>query len=48
MTCSLPVIEYARELKVPKEKMYRALVVSNLIAIHQKTYIGSLSATVEQ
>ena len=44
MTCSLPVIEYARELKVPKEKMYRALVVSNLVAIHQKTYIGSLSA----
>ena len=44
MTCSLPVIEYARELKVSKEKMYRALVVSNLIAIHQKTYIGSLSA----
>ena len=33
-----------RELKVPKEKMYRALVVSNLVAIHQKTYIGSLSA----
>ena len=44
MTCSLPVIEYARELKVPKEKMYRALVVSNLVAIHQKNYIGSLSA----
>ena len=44
MTCSLPVIEYARELNVPKEKMYRALVVSNLVAIHQKNYIGSLSA----
>lgn len=44
MTCSLPVIEYARELKVSREKMYRALVVSNLIAIHQKSYIGSLSA----
>ena len=38
------MIEYARELKVPKEKMYRALVVSNLVAIHQKNYIGSLSA----
>lgn len=44
MTCSLPVIEYARELNVSKEKMYRALVVSNLVAIHQKNYIGSLSA----
>lgn len=44
MTCSLPVIEYAKELKVSKEKLYRALVVSNLVAIHQKSYIGSLSA----
>lgn len=44
MTVSLPVIEYAEELRVPKEKLYRALVVSNLVAIHQKYYIGSLSA----
>ncbi len=44
MTCSLPVIEYAKEWEVSKEKMYRALVVSNLVAIHQKKYIGSLSA----
>lgn len=44
MTCSLPVIEYAKELNVSEEQMYRALVVSNLIAIHQKSYIGSLSA----
>ena len=26
------------------EQLYRALVVSNLVAIHQKKYIGSLSA----
>ena len=44
MACSLPVIEFARELNIPEEKMYRALVVSNLVAIHQKKYIGSLSA----
>lgn len=44
MTVSLPVIEYAKELGVSKDKLYRALVVSNLIAIHQKQYIGSLSA----
>lgn len=44
MTVSLPVIEFAKELKVSQEKLYRALVVSNLIAIHQKKYIGSLSA----
>lgn len=44
MTCSLPVIEFAKEWQVSKERMYRALVVSNLTAIHQKKYIGSLSA----
>lgn len=44
MTVSLPVIEFANELGVSKAKMYRALVVSNLISIHQKRFIGSLSA----
>lgn len=44
MTVSLPVIEYAKELNVEEEKLYRALVVANLIAIHQKRFIGSLSA----
>lgn len=44
MTVSLPVLEYAKELQVSEEKMYRALAVSNLISIHQKKYIGSLSA----
>ena len=44
MTCSLPVIEYASELKSTEEQLYRALVLSNLVAIHQKTGIGRLSA----
>lgn len=44
MTVSLPVIEYAKELKSTKEELYRALVLSNLVAIHQKTGIGRLSA----
>lgn len=44
MTVSLPVIEFAKELKVTRDRLYRALAVSNLIAIHQKKYIGSLSA----
>lgn len=44
MTCSIPVIEYAKELKVSEEKLYRALALSNLIAIYQKTGIGRLSA----
>ena len=44
MTTSLPVIEYAKELNVSEEKLYRALVLSNLVTIHQKTSIGRLSA----
>lgn len=44
MTASLPVIEYAKFLGVSEEKMYRALIVSNLISLHQKRYIGRLSA----
>ena len=44
MTVSLPVIVFADEWEVSHEKLCRSLVVSNLIAIHQKYYIGSLSA----
>lgn len=44
ITCSLPLLEYAKEYQVPEEKVYRALALSNLIAIHQKTGIGRLSA----
>ncbi|OOM74170.1 L-serine ammonia-lyase, iron-sulfur-dependent, subunit alpha [Clostridium sp. BL-8] len=44
IAASIPVIEYAKELNVSKEKLYRALVVSNLVTIHQKTGIGRLSA----
>lgn len=44
LTASLPVIEYASELNTPHDKLIRALALSNLIAIHQKTSIGRLSA----
>ena len=44
ITVSLPVIVYAKELQVEKEKLYRALALSNLTAIHEKTPIGRLSA----
>ncbi len=44
MTCSLPVLEYAKELKSGEDQLYRALALSNLVAIHQKTGIGRLSA----
>lgn len=44
LTASLPVIVYAQELKLSKEKLYRALLISNLMTIHQKLQIGRLSA----
>lgn len=44
MTASIPVIVYARELGVSEDKMYRALALSDLTTIHQKTPIGRLSA----
>jgi len=44
ITASVPVIEYARELAADHETLLRALVVSNLVTIHQKTGIGRLSA----
>lgn len=44
MTASIPVVVYAKELGVSEDKMYRALALSNLTAIHQKTPIGRLSA----
>lgn len=44
ITCSVPVIEYATEYHKSEEELYRALVLSNLVAIHQKTGIGRLSA----
>ena len=44
ITASVPVVLYAREYGLPEEKMYRALVLSNLLAIYQKTPIGRLSA----
>ena len=44
ITVSVPVIEYAAELGAGREKLYRALLISNLTAIHLKEGIGRLSA----
>ena len=44
ITCSVPVVVYARELGIDRERMYRALVLSNLTAIYEKSGIGTLSA----
>ena len=44
ITCCVPVVVYAKELNSSDEKLYRALVLSNLTAIYIKTGIGTLSA----
>ncbi len=44
ITVSMPVLAYAKEYNIEEDRIYRALVVSNLTAIHQKTMIGRLSA----
>ena len=44
LTASVPVIIYARECGVSEEMLFRALLVSNLVTIHLKTGIGTLSA----
>ncbi|EOS61426.1 MULTISPECIES: L-serine ammonia-lyase, iron-sulfur-dependent, subunit alpha [unclassified Anaerotruncus] len=44
ITCSVPIVVYAKYLGAADETMYRALVVSNLVALLQKRGIGRLSA----
>ena len=44
ITASVPVIRYARRLGASREKLLRALLVSDLVTIHQKSGIGRLSA----
>ena len=44
ITASVPVVVYAKEYGINEEKMLRAVLLSNLVTIHQKTGIGTLSA----
>ncbi len=44
ITASVPVICFARSNNIPQEKLYRALALSNLLATHQKQFVGRLSA----
>ena len=44
ITASVPVARYALHLGVSREKLYRALLVSDLITAEQKAGIGRLSA----
>jgi L-cysteine desulfidase len=44
ITASMPVIAYALKYGVDDERLARALILSNLVAIHIKHYLGKLSA----
>lgn len=44
LTASLPVIIYGEYLEADETRLMSALAVANLVAIHQKSYIGKLSA----
>lgn len=44
ITVSMPVIAYALKYDVDDERLARALILSNLVAIHIKGYLGKLSA----
>lgn len=44
ITASVPVVVYAQALKVSEEKMYRAVLLSDLVTVYLKQGIGKLSA----
>ena len=44
ITASVPVVIVAQEMGASQEELIRAVVVSDLVTIHQKTGIGRLSA----
>ena len=44
ITSSMPVLEYAQYLRVDHETLIRAVVLSDLTAVHAKRFIGELSA----
>ena len=44
ITASVPVVIVAREMGASEEELFKAVAVSDLVTIHQKTGIGRLSA----
>ena len=44
ITVSMPIIAYALKYGVADEPLARALILSNLVAIHIKSFLGKLSA----
>ena len=44
ITCTMPLVTFAEAKNYSREDLYRALIVSNLTALHIKRFIGRLSA----
>lgn len=44
ITVSMPVVAYSLKYRISDEDLARALILSNLVAIHIKGYLGKLSA----
>jgi L-cysteine desulfidase len=44
ITASVPIICYAKHCSADKERMYRAMILSDLLTVYQKAGIGRLSA----
>ncbi|MFA5006735.1 MAG: L-serine ammonia-lyase, iron-sulfur-dependent, subunit alpha [Candidatus Izemoplasmatales bacterium] len=44
ISASVPIVVYAAESAIPRERLMRALVFSNLVALYQKAQVGTLSA----
>lgn len=44
ITCSMPLVVFAEAKGIEKDLLYKALIVSNLTALHIKRFIGRLSA----
>ena len=44
ITVTLPLCEHAAENGISEDRLYRALALANLVSIHEKRFIGNLSA----
>ena len=44
ITATMPLVEYAETYGVSRDRLLRALIVADLLTVHQKTGIGRLSA----
>ncbi len=44
ITATMPLVEYAETYGVEQDRLLRALIVADLLTVHQKTGIGRLSA----